>query len=79
MSCGIEPDEVRIAGLRLTRRGSITTCAYAVDMDGRADLSTAGLNNLLGGKNLRDGQAVFVTIRYTPRHDLRMMIFIDFI
>ena len=33
-SCGIDPDEEGMAaGLRLTKTGSITSCAYAVDMD----------------------------------------------
>ena len=77
MSCGIELDEAGIAGLCLTIRGSITTCAYAVDTDGRTIFSAAGWSNFLAGKNLRVGQAVLVTIRNTPRHDLRMMIFID--
>ena len=35
MSCGIEHDEEGSAGLRLTARGSITTCTYRLDTDGR--------------------------------------------
>jgi hypothetical protein len=77
VSCGIEPDEAGIAGLRLTTRGSITTCAYAVDTDGRTIFSAARRSNFLAGKNLRVGQAVSVTIRNTAHHDLRMMIIID--
>ena len=78
-SCGIEPDEAGIAGLRLTTRGSITTCAYAVDTDGRTVFSAAGWNNFLVGKNLQVGHAILVTIRNTRRHGLRMMVVIDLI
>ena len=77
MSCGIELDEEGIAGLRLTTRGAVTTCAYAMDTDGRTIFSAAWWCNFLVGKNLRVGQAVLVTIRNTPRHDLRMMIVFD--
>ena len=38
VSCGIEPDEEGSAGLRLTARGSVTTCTYGVDTDGRTHL-----------------------------------------
>ncbi|KAI5014262.1 hypothetical protein ZWY2020_055652 [Hordeum vulgare] len=41
-SCGIEPDEAGIARLRITTRGSITTCTYAVDTDGRTIFSATG-------------------------------------
>ncbi|XBH93014.1 hypothetical protein VPH35_084028 [Triticum aestivum] len=78
-SCGIEPDEAGIAGLRLIARGSITNCIYAVDMDDRAVFSVAGWNNFFAGKNLQVGQTILVILRNTPRHDLRMMIVIDLI
>ncbi|KAI5008071.1 hypothetical protein ZWY2020_009119 [Hordeum vulgare] len=73
-SCGIESDEEGIVGLHLTTRGSVTTCVYAVDTDGRTIFSAAGRSNFLAGKNLRVGQTVLVTITNTPSHDLRMMI-----
>ncbi|XP_037477489.1 uncharacterized protein LOC119354842 [Triticum dicoccoides] len=79
VSCDIEPDEADMARLRLTTRGSITTCAYAVDTDDCTVLSMAGWNNFLAGKNLCVGQVILVTIRNTPRVDLRMMIIIDLI
>ena len=79
MSCDIEPDEADIVGLCLTTRGYITTCAYAVDTDGRTALSGARWNHFLAGKNLWDEQAVLVTIRNTPHVDFRMMIIIDLI
>ena len=78
-SYGIEPNEASIVGLCLAARGSITNCAYAVDMDGRTVFSVAGWNNFLAGKNLEVGQAILVTIRSTRRHDLRMMIVINLI
>ena len=78
-SCGIELDEVGIAGLRLTARGPITNCAYTLDTDGRTVFSATGWNNFLAGKNLQIGQAILVTIRNTRRHGLRMMVVIDLI
>ncbi|XP_044973883.1 uncharacterized protein LOC123441582 [Hordeum vulgare subsp. vulgare] len=77
VSCGIESNEEGIAGLRLTTRGSITMCAYAVDMDGRTIFGADGWSDFLAGKNLRVGQVVLVTMRNTPRHDLRMTIVLD--
>ena len=80
VSCGIEPhEEGMAAGLRLTRTGSITSCAYAVDTDGRTILRRAGWKKFLRGKNLRVGQAILLTIANTSRHDLRMMITIHLI
>ena len=79
-SCGIDPDEEGMAaGLRLTRTGSITSCAYAVDTDGRTVLRRAGWKKFLRGKNLRVGQAILLTVANTRRHDLRMMITIHLI
>ena len=40
MSYGIEPDEEGSVGLRLTARGSVTTCTYHVDTDGRTHFTT---------------------------------------
>ncbi|KAI4974507.1 hypothetical protein ZWY2020_047787 [Hordeum vulgare] len=77
VSCGIEPNEEGVAGVRLITRGSVTICAYKVDTDGRTIFSSAGWSNFLAGKNLRVGQAVLVTIRNTTCHDLRMVIVID--
>ncbi|KAI4995306.1 hypothetical protein ZWY2020_035209 [Hordeum vulgare] len=77
VSCGIEQGEAGIGGLRLTKRGSITTCAYAVDTGGRTIFSAAGWSNFLASKNLQVGKAVLFTIRNTPHHDLRMIIVID--
>ena len=58
VSCGIEPhEEGMTAGLRLTRTGSITTCAYAVDTDGRTVFNRAGWKKFLHGKNLWVGVA----------------------
>ena len=79
MSCGIEPDEEGSAGLRLTTRGSVTTCVYSMDTDGRTHFSSVGWKNFLVGKNLRVGQAILITIRNTHRPGLRMMIVIDII
>jgi hypothetical protein len=79
-SCGIDPDEEGMAaGLRLTRTGSITSCAYAVDTDGRTVLSRAGWKKFLRAKNLRVGQAILLSVANTRRHDLRMMITIHLI
>ncbi|XP_044354484.1 uncharacterized protein [Triticum aestivum] len=77
-SCGIKPNEVGIAGLRLTARGSITNCAHAVDTDSRTVFSATGWNNFLAGK-LQVGQVILVTIRNTRHHDLTMIIVIDLI
>ena len=55
MSYGIEPDEEGSAGLRLTARGSVTTCTYRVDTDGRTHLNSLGWKKFLDGKNLRVG------------------------
>ena len=80
VSCGIEPDEEgMVVGLRLTRTGSITTCAYAVDTDGRTIFNQAGWKKFLHGKNLPVGQGILLTIANTRRHDLRMMITINLI
>ena len=79
MSCGIEPDEEGLAGIRLTTRGSVTTCTYGVDTDGRTHLSSVGWKSFLVGKNLRVGQAILITIRNTHRHCLRMMIIVDIV
>ena len=79
MSCGIEPDEEGSAGIHLTTRGSVTTCAYGVDTDGRTHLSSVGWKSFLVGKNLHVGQAILITIRNTNRQGLRMMIVIDII
>lgn len=79
LSCGIEANEAGYAGVRLTARGSVSTCAYVADTDGRIVLSAVGWKNFLIGKNLQVGQAIIVTIRNTRRHDLRMMIVIDII
>nr|XP_045083646.1 uncharacterized protein LOC123493713 [Aegilops tauschii subsp. strangulata] len=79
-SCGMDPDEEGMAaGLRLTRTDSITSCAYAVDTDGRTVLRRAGWKKFLHGKNLRVGQAILLTVANTSRHDLRMMITIHLI
>ena len=79
-SCGIEPDEEGMAaGLRLTRTGSITTCAYAVDTDGRTVFNRAGWKKFLHGKNLRVGQGILLAVVSTRRRDLRMMITINLI
>ena len=80
VSCGIEPhEEGMTAGLRLTRTGSITTCAYAVDTDGRTVFNRAGWKKFLHGKNLRVGQGILLTVANTRRRDLRMMITINLI
>ncbi|XBI08863.1 hypothetical protein VPH35_136537 [Triticum aestivum] len=79
VSCGIEPDEEGSAGLRLTARGSITTCTYRMDTDGRTHLNSVGWKRFLVGKNLRVGQAILITIRNTHRPALRMMIVVDII
>ena len=79
MSCGIEPDEEGSAGIRLTARGSITTCTYGVDTDGRTHLSSVGWKSFLVDKNLHVGQAILITIRNTHRQGLKMMIVIDII
>ena len=80
VSCGIEPhEEGMTAGLRLTRTGSITTCAYGVKTDGRTHLSTDGWKSFLVDKNLHVGQAILITIRKTNRQGFKMMIVIDII
>ena len=79
MSCGIEPDEEGLAGIRLTARGSVTTCTYSVDTDGRTHLSSVGWKRFLVGKNLRVGQAILITIRNTHCPGLRMMIVVNII
>ncbi|KAM3272498.1 hypothetical protein ACQJBY_042563 [Aegilops geniculata] len=79
VSCGIEPDEEGSAGLRLTARGSVTTCTYRMDTDGRTHLNSVGWKRFLVGKNLRVGQAILITIRNTHRPGLRMMIVVDII
>ena len=79
-SCGIDPgEEGMAAGLRLTRTGSITTCAYEVDTDGRTIFNRAGWKKFLHGKNLWVGQGILLTIANTRRRDLRMMITINLI
>ncbi|KAM3211287.1 hypothetical protein ACQJBY_064837 [Aegilops geniculata] len=79
VSCGIEPDEEGSVGLRLTARGSVTTCTYRMDTDGRTHLNSVGWKRFLVGKNLRVGQAILITIRNTHRPGLRMMIVVDVI
>ena len=80
VSCGIEThEEGMAAGLRLTRTGSITTCAYAVDTDGRTVFNRAGWKKFLHGKNLRVGQGILLTIANTRHRDLRIMITINLI
>ena len=79
MSYGIEPDEEGSAELRLTARGSITTCTYRVDTDDRTHLNSVGWKRFLDGKNLHVGQAILITIRNTHRPGLRMMIVVDII
>ncbi|KAM3335814.1 hypothetical protein ACQJBY_029999 [Aegilops geniculata] len=78
-SCGIAADEEGYAGIRLTARGPVTTCAYGVDTDGRTHLSTDGWKSFLVDKNLHVGQAILITIRNTNRQGLKMMIVIDII
>ena len=79
MSYGIDPDEEGLAGLCLTARGSVTTCTYRVDIDGRTHLNSVGWKRFLVGKNLRVGQAILITIRNTHHPGLRMMIVVDII
>ena len=80
VSFGIEThEEGMAAGLRLTRMGSITTCAYAVDTDGRTVFNRAGWKKFLHGKNLRVGQDILLTVVNTCHCDLRMMITINLI
>ena len=80
VSCGIETHEEGMAArLRLTRTGSITTRAYAVDTDGRTVFNRAGWKKFLHGKNLRVGQGMLLTVANTRRRDLRMMITINLI
>ncbi|KAM3214534.1 hypothetical protein ACQJBY_066811 [Aegilops geniculata] len=78
-SCGIKPDEEGSAGIRLTARGSVTTCAYGVDTDGHTHFNSVGWKSFLVGKNLHVGQAILITIRNTHRPGLRMMVVIDII
>ncbi|XBI53318.1 hypothetical protein VPH35_035561 [Triticum aestivum] len=78
-SCGIKPDEEGSTGIRLTARGSVTTCAYGVDTDGRTHFNSVGWKSFLVGKNLHVGQAILITIRNTHRPGLRMMVVIDII
>ena len=79
VSYGIEPDEEGSAGLRLTARGSITTCTYRVDTDGCTHLNSVGWKIFLVGKNLRVAQAILITIRNTHCPGFRMMIVVDII
>ncbi|XBH69700.1 hypothetical protein VPH35_097508 [Triticum aestivum] len=79
VSYGIEPDEKGSAGLRLTARGSVTTCTYRMDTDGRTHLNSVGWKRFLVGKTLRVGQAILITIRNTHRPGLRMMIVVNII
>ena len=79
VSYGIEPDEEGSAGLGLTARGSVTTCTYRMDTDGRTHLNSVGWKRFLVGKNLRVGQAILITIRNTHHPGLRMMIVVDII
>ena len=79
MSCGIEPDEEGSTRLRLTARGSVTTCTYRMDTDGCTHLNSVGRKRFLVGKNLCVGQAILITIRNTYRPGLRMMIIVDII
>ena len=80
VSCGIEThEEGMAAGLRLTRTGSITTCAYAVDTDGRTVFNRAGWKKFLHGKNLWVGQGILLTVANTRRRDFKMMITINLI
>ncbi|XBI76783.1 hypothetical protein VPH35_069978 [Triticum aestivum] len=79
LSCGIEPDEEGSAAIRLTARGSVTTCTYGVDTDGLTHLSSVGWKSFLVGKNLRVAQSILITIRNTHRPGLRMMIVVDII
>ena len=79
MSYGTKPDEEGSAGLRLTARGSVTTCTYRVDTDGRTHLNSVGWKKFLDGKNLRVGQAILFTIRNKNRPVLSMMIVFDII
>ena len=76
MSCDIEPDEESSVGLGLTARGSVTTCTYRMDTDGRTHLNSVGWKRFLVVKNLHVGQAIIITIRNTHRLALRMMIII---
>ncbi|KAF7037797.1 hypothetical protein CFC21_048091 [Triticum aestivum] len=78
-SCGIKPHEEGSARIRLTARGSVTTCAYGVDTHGRTHFNSVGWNSFLVGKNLHVGQAILITIRNTHHQGLRMMIVIDII
>ena len=79
MSCGIEPDEEGSVGLRLTARGSVTTCTYRMDTDGRTHLNSVGWKRFLVGKNLRVGQDILITIRNAHCLGFRMMIVVDII
>ena len=67
MSYGIEPDEKGSAGLRLTARGSVTTCTYRVDTDGRTHLNSVGWKKFLDGKNLRVGHPNYYQEHQPPR------------
>ncbi|KAF7067378.1 hypothetical protein CFC21_073279 [Triticum aestivum] len=78
-SCGIKPDEEGSAGIRLTVKGSVATCAYGVDTDGCTYFNSVGWKSSLVGKNLHVGQAILCTIRNTHRPGLRMMVVIDII
>ena len=78
-SCGIEADEEGYAGIRLTARGPITTCAYGVDTDGRTHFNSVRWKSFLVGKNLHVEQTILITIRNTHRPCLRMMVVIDII
>ena len=78
-SCGIEADEEGYAGIRLTARGSVTTCTYRMGTDGRTHLNSVGWKRFLVGKNLRVGQAILITIRNTHCPGFMMMIVVDII
>ncbi|XP_040246404.1 uncharacterized protein [Aegilops tauschii subsp. strangulata] len=54
-SCGIKSDEEGSAGICLTARGSVTTCVYVVDTDGRTHFNSVGWKSFLVGKNLHVG------------------------
>ena len=71
MSCGIEPDEEGSTGLRLTARGSVTTCIYHVDTDGRTHFNSVRWKKFLDGKNLCVGHANLITI---SRSSLLLML-----
>ena len=71
VSYGIEPDEEGSTGLRLTARGSVTTCIYHVDTDGRTHFNSVRWKKFLDGKNLCVGHANLITI---SRSSLLLML-----